>query len=601
MDTQKSGHDWDEGKHSMKSPRWQNRFYRWILLFLLWVFAFYLGISGFLLSAATANNPITPVDAFYMTLQLILLESIDIPGPMLWQLQVARLLLPALTAFSAIDALLLLFSEQRKSLRLRFIRDHVIICGLGRKGYCLARSFCQRGDNVVVIERDENSSLLDPCRSLGATVLIGDASEETTLHKAGIVRARVLIAVASEDGINAEIAIKARNLSASRSRGVLTCIIHLVDPGLCELMRQHEIEASDQHFRLELFNIYDRAARVLLREYPVKIPARQAPSLLVVGLGRLGESLVVHAARDWSEQHEIESQIKITLIDQQANQKSEELTVRNPRLSEVCELTPLDMDVRSPEFYRARFLHEATGEVAVDVVFICLDDDSLGLRSGLIMRQRLAGTEIPILVRMVERGGLSTLLEDTQQDKPHLRAFSLLDCTCTADLVEGGNHEMLARTIHEEYLRAQREQGQIKESNPSMVEWEALPEWLKEANRRQADHIGQKLKRIGCAITPGTILDLPHFSFTDEEIEILSRMEHDRWVDDRRRQGWKYAAGPKDAHRRTHPSMVAWECLPESEKEKDRDTVRHLPALLARTGLQIYRPGTDQPSTNKGQ
>ena len=36
-----------------------------------------------------------------------------------------------------------------------------------------------------------------------------------------------------------------------------------------------------------------------------------------------------------------------------------------------------------------------------------------------------------------------------------------------------------------------------------------------------------------------------------------------------------------------HPSLVPWEALSESEKEKDRDTVRNIPELLELAGFGV--------------
>lgn len=66
----------------------------------------------------------------------------------------------------------MLFHEQFQLLRLRFLKDHVVICGLGRKGCQLVRDFHEHGDRVVVIERDEGNDGLSTCREDGVIVLL---------------------------------------------------------------------------------------------------------------------------------------------------------------------------------------------------------------------------------------------------------------------------------------------------------------------------------------------------------------------------------------------------------------------------------------------
>jgi hypothetical protein len=157
------------------------------------------------------------------------------------------------------------------------------------------------------------------------------------------------------------------------------------------------------------------------------------------------------------------------------------------------------------------------------------------------------------------------------------------------EVVLGGTHELVARAIHDDYVRARTGLGETPADNPSLAAWEALPEALRDSNRRQADHIHAKLEALGCGLAPLTDWDAETFAFTPDEIERLSQMEHARWMDDARLAGWRHATGAKDPVHKTHPSLVPWESLPESEKDKDRQAVRSLPHLMALAGLQIYR------------
>jgi len=153
--------------------------------------------------------------------------------------------------------------------------------------------------------------------------------------------------------------------------------------------------------------------------------------------------------------------------------------------------------------------------------------------------------------------------------------------------VLGGTHEFLARLVHEEYRRHEEQAGRTPQTSPAMVPWDSLPEGKKESNRRQVDHMRTKLEPIGCRITRLTDWDAASFPFTADEIERMARMEHERWCQEQRRDGW--TPGSKDLKKKTHPELASWEVLPEPKKEKDLNTVRELPGFLARAGFQIYR------------
>jgi hypothetical protein len=125
-----------------------------------------------------------------------------------------------------------------------------------------------------------------------------------------------------------------------------------------------------------------------------------------------------------------------------------------------------------------------------------------------------------------------------------------------------------------------------------MVPWEALPEDIKEDNRSAAGDIGRKLQAVGCSVRSSTDLEPALFRFQPEEIELLARMEHERWYHAKTANGWTYAPDPQDRDKRTHPSLLPWEELSEDVKEIDREAIRALPALLAHVGFEIDRlPG----------
>jgi hypothetical protein len=154
----------------------------------------------------------------------------------------------------------------------------------------------------------------------------------------------------------------------------------------------------------------------------------------------------------------------------------------------------------------------------------------------------------------------------------------------------GGTTEVLAQAMHENYVREQQAKGDGAASNPSLVPWEETDESLKASNRRFAEGVGEKLRAAGCVLRPAPdeTSSAPPFEFTDEEIEVLARIEHDRWASDLERDGWR--SGPvKDPVARRHPLLVPWSELSEDDRDKDRAAVRNLPAMLLRAGFAIER------------
>jgi hypothetical protein len=153
--------------------------------------------------------------------------------------------------------------------------------------------------------------------------------------------------------------------------------------------------------------------------------------------------------------------------------------------------------------------------------------------------------------------------------------------------LDAAQRERLARAIHEGYR--ERERGFTTADDPSIAPWDELPSFLKHSNRAQADRILEKVERIGYAVerrTRGSAT--PVTEFTVHELNVMAQMEHGRWVVERLNGGWMLGS-TRDVRHKMSPFFVSWRALPEYVKEKERQTVRNIPTLLATIGLQICK------------
>ncbi len=541
-------------------------------------------------------------DVLYSDLQLFPLQSGLTTGPVPWQLNVARFLAPAVTTVTAAAAIAALLSERLRLARLRYLRDHTVVCGLGRKGLMIAESLARRGERVLVVESDEQNDYLDRCRERGVPVLFGDAADPRLLGRARVDRARRVVAVTGDDGVNAEVAVACRGLVTGRRGSPLDCFVHLVDTQLCRLLYEQELRlAGRDSLRLEFFDVHHRCARALLNEFPFfaadvvtgrptgSIPASR-PHVLVVGCGRTGQDLIVQAARQWWREHRDSGErFWVTIVDWHALARLEGLRLRYPRLGDACEVTPVELDVTSPEFEHAAFLGGGDGVPAVTAAYICLDDDSRSLSAGLALLPRTRAAGILVVVRMMEEVGLATLATGDKDGGTELRAFGVLGYVCAPERLFAGMHETLARAVHEDFVAGRLQAGESSATNPALVDWDELPPGLRESNLDQAAHIFEKLREVDCDLAPLTDWNAESFTFTREQVEKLAEMEHVRFVKERLDAGWTYQPGPKDIARKSSPYLRPWDDLSDGEKEFDRRAVRDLPLILADVGLQIVR------------
>lgn len=179
-----------------------------------------IGTIGYMLLETQANP--SWLDAAYMT--VITISTVGFEEA--WQLSPAgRLWTIGVIAFGigtvsvAFTSLITMFiSGEIRSLRERILmdktieqmRDHVILCGYGRMGQ-LAVEELQRHDlHIVVIEHSKDAET--DLRTAGLTYTLGDATEEETLLRAGLMKARALVAALPHDADNVLIALTAHTL-----------------------------------------------------------------------------------------------------------------------------------------------------------------------------------------------------------------------------------------------------------------------------------------------------------------------------------------------------------------------------------------------------
>lgn len=493
----------------------------------------------------------------------------------------------ALGLFTAAIAAYLIKFDRLDALRVRLLRDHVVICGLGEAGALLTQAFRRHGYAVLALEKAEDNPHVAAARDAGAAVLIGDATRVEVLTRARLDRARHLVVVAGTDGTNVEIAAQARTLPRTSGR-LLPASAHIADPDLWYALRSWDVGARDR-VRLEFFNLTELGARALLARFSPFTGAdpQRPPHILIVGVNALSAHLIGHLVRQWQDvEGTARPPLPMTLIDEDPAAALRDLDHRHPELSTLARVTSHAISLRSSEFERGSFLFDAAGRCVITAAYVCVDNEGLALASALLLLNHLRRYSVPVVVRMNREAGLAALLRAV--DAPgsagveQLRVFSLLDQACRPEFVLRGINEVLARALHQDYLlRASRD------NNPSAVPWDELPLELKEASRTQADHIATKLEAVGCHLVPLTALEGDTFAFTPAEVERLAEMEHERWLAERRALGW--TTGPRDPQQKTNPNLVPWSELDDAAREMNRSSVRQLPLFLNRAGFTAHR------------
>ena len=531
----------------------------------------------------------------YQTLQLFtfqfaLVDPKDPDGaPLGPALEFARFAAPLLSSYAVVRALMEIFAERLQAMRVSLLRGHVVVCGLSRKGFELVKDYRSRNVRVVLVEWDKENDLLENCRDLGAHLVMGDATEELTLHKAAAERARVLYAVCEEDGVNAEVALLAQSrVTKVVGKPLLDIFVHIENLKLCSLLRAHGMgEHKSAGSRFKIFNIHENAARHVLKTHPIdgKGIAFDDPRtvhVVLIGVGRMGAMLALHSIQMGHFANG--KKLSLTVIDRQAKARSAPFLARHPEFGTICDAEFINDDYESKHVLELieRLAHDSTKLVSV---FVCLHDDSTSLTCALRCAEIFKEHEIPILVRLDRDSGLAVLAEHHQVTAgARIRTFVVGGTFCSEKEIVEKDRTRLARAIHED----RRVNADAAHAVPH---WHELDEEAHDFYRQAADHAPVKLRSIRCEIASAKNAESA-FEFSPAEIESIARMEHRRWSASRMLAGYHFGQTPdgrKDARRRIHPMLVEWDALPEAERGLLRDSVVRIPQWLQSIGKAVKR------------
>ena len=160
------------------------------------------------------------LDSFYRTVVTATLNGLDSPphgaGARIWTVLVV---LGGVTIFAYVGAAVVeaiaggvltgAIAERRRWRTIEKLREHFIICGYGRVGRRVAQEF--RDAHVPYVVLDFSQEALAAARERADLFIEGNGTEDEDLGKAGLERARGLVASSDSDADNLYITLSARN------------------------------------------------------------------------------------------------------------------------------------------------------------------------------------------------------------------------------------------------------------------------------------------------------------------------------------------------------------------------------------------------------
>jgi voltage-gated potassium channel len=159
------------------------------------------------------------LQSFYRSMVTVSLTGLDtVPRNDGSRILTIIMVLAGITIFAYVGSLVVeaiargviggLWAERRRRRAIDNLRDHYIICGFGRVGRRVAEEFKLSGAPFVVL--DFSQEALEAAREGGVLFIEGNGTDDEDLERAGLARARGLVAASDDDADNLYITLSAR-------------------------------------------------------------------------------------------------------------------------------------------------------------------------------------------------------------------------------------------------------------------------------------------------------------------------------------------------------------------------------------------------------
>jgi len=164
-------------------------------------------------------------EAFYMTMLIIStvgfkeVRDLSPSGQVftsfyiLYNLATIAYLISVITKYIFEGELQTIFNSYMSEHDLKKVQDHVIVCGFGRNGSKACQELLACQEAVIVIEADENLIKTKLAAGEKINTILGDATQDEILKKAGIERAKAIITALPKDADNVFVTLTARELN----------------------------------------------------------------------------------------------------------------------------------------------------------------------------------------------------------------------------------------------------------------------------------------------------------------------------------------------------------------------------------------------------
>jgi hypothetical protein len=366
------------------------------------------------------------------------------------------------------------------------------------------------------------------------------------------------------------------------------------------LQRNRALDIIDErHHQIRTFNYFTNRARVALKRLPLNWEPVQGLAkkarLMVGSIGPLERAVLVQAAHIGHFPHG--ERVGIYLLSPTAENDKKSLVNEYPGIDVCAPIHAVELDFATDFTEAVAKITEHDGvEVLTTVLMTDLEVESAFV-GALLLGERLRGNQrYRILLDAPEHHGIKKVIETGHDDRNRkLSSFVELlpdsSDACGHEAVFNESLDTTAMKIHDTWYKETEDKIATAERNgdhnkacehrakATFKPWSQLSEEQKDANRLAADHLETKVRSVG--LDPkNPELESEWKKLSDDQLDILSRMEHERWAAPYWMAGWKN--GPRDDSRRIHPCLTPYDDLDKDTKKYDMDQVRKTAVYISR-------------------
>ncbi len=476
--------------------------------------------------------------------------------------------------FSGLLAVAALLREHLATAMARWTKQSVVIIGQGSLASTAFEAARRARRSVLWLGAPAFSA-----SGFSTMALLWPARNSSMAVRERSRRADHILIAGADDAEALLLARAARDTSPSAYLTVLMRDVRLAEDAAATLNRA----------RTRVLSSAAIAARALMVAEPPFLIARGAghPRIhaLIVGFGEVGQAIardvIVNCRTTYL------AAPRLTVIDPAASALESAWRVRAPEIDACAECAFVEGQVG------ARAVRPTPGEIAaalsgggpITAAYVCVGDDSGALDAAAMLQALFRWVSIaapPIFVRLRET---SAVISGVGPALDTLIPFGDLDALLVASEFMSDRPDFAARAYADAYRSRLPRARQDDAGNNSARPWDSLDETYRQANRDAVAHIPAKLASAGVdpALWKGApgLPRLPpgmRLFRTDAELERLAALEHERWMAQRRMDGWRYGPARDDALR-LHPSLVPYEALDPETQEYDRVYVRQTQAI----------------------